>query len=46
MESKYTPGRRATSKRPPPIAQKQEVEALGEFKSSIDPEKKEIIEKV
>ena len=46
MESKDTPMRIITSKRSPPSVQKQEVEALGEFKSSIDPKEKEIIEKV
>ena len=46
MESKYTPRKRITSNRPPPSVQKQEVEAPGEFKSSSDPKKKEIIEKV
>jgi hypothetical protein len=46
MESKDTPRRRITSKRPPPSAPEQEVEAPGEFKSSIDPKQKEIIERV
>ena len=46
MESKDAPRRRITSKIPPPSVQKQEVEAPGEFKSSIDPKKKGITEKV
>ena len=46
MESKDTPSRRITSKRPPPSVQKQEVKAPGDFKSSIGLKKKEIIEKV
>ena len=46
MESKYTPRGRITSKIPPPSAQKQEVETPGQSKSSIDPKKKEIIERV
>ena len=46
MESQATPRRRITSKIPPPSVQKQEVEAPGEFKSSIDPKEKEITKKV
>ena len=46
MESEAKPKRRITSKRPPPSAPKQEVEAPKQFESSIDPKKKEIIEEV
>ena len=46
MESKDTPRRSITSNIPPPSAQKQEVEAPGQFKSSVDPKNKEVIERV
>ena len=45
MESKATPRRIALSKRPPPDAPRH-VEVQKPFESSIDPEKKDVIERV